>query len=109
MDCDRVVEDILRYFIEGFEREGFGFFRRPYDKLKEKLREDYFNAYRENWDFSKEDMEKMPRTGDFVSITASEVYGSLIERGEFDLSLKGRIIERLRGLGYSYLIDGKKR
>lgn len=105
MDCDRVVENILGYFIEGFNREGFGFFRRPRDKLKEKLREDYFNAYRENRDFHKEDMWKRPRTGDFISVSVSEIYVSLIERGCFDISLKGRIIERLRSLGYSYLID----
>ena len=46
MDAGEVIKDILDYFYEGYYRDGFSFFRRSSEPLKERLREVYFNSYR---------------------------------------------------------------
>ena len=105
MDAGEVIKNILDYFHEGYYKEGFSFFRRSSEPLKERLREAYFNSYRNRNEPLCDELR--PRTGDFISAVLSSIFLGLSEKASFDSSLKEEIIKKLICNGYSHLFDNE--
>ncbi len=117
MDCREVVVKIASYIAEGYKREGFGFFTKPYEELSDRLRVDYFDKERAKGDYFREGAPERPRTPTFINAVKFECMCDASNGGGFVFfvngtgiedpnDIVGRALNKLCRIGYRHLIDG---
>lgn len=92
IDIGSIMRDTLWYYIDGHDEShlGMGVFRRPFEHLKDHLRENYLREYRERK--IKEDKDNaliLPRTRYFISCAKSVIFGRLLDGEGFDFEVEG--------------------
>jgi len=92
LDCNSIMRDILWYYKDGYDGSHFGMaiFNRPFEHLKDHLRENYFESYRAYRRL--EDNNKnliLPRTRDFIGCAKRIIYEKLLYGEGFDFNVEG--------------------